>query len=109
MATEPGVSFGLPPTEHGLLAYLDMLDGSELPWSVSVWGGDLMQTPIARLALERGGHLHVGVEEFYSPHRSPSNAELLRETVDLCSAVGRPLATTKETVEILGLPESKLA
>src|SRR5262245_6741310 len=44
----PGVSFGLPPTEHALRAYLDMLEGSKLPWSVSVWGGDLMQTPVAR-------------------------------------------------------------
>jgi uncharacterized protein (DUF849 family) len=58
-ATEPGVSFGLAPTEHGLLAYLDMLEGTDLPWSVSVWGGDLLATPIARLALERGGHLRA--------------------------------------------------
>ena len=79
MSTEPGVSFGLMPTESGLLAYLDMLEGTGLPWSVSVWGGDLMQTPIAKLALERGGHLHIGVEEFYSRERSPSNEELIRE------------------------------
>ncbi len=104
MSQTPGVSFGLPPTEHGLLAYLDLLEGSELPWSVSVWGGDLMETPIARLALERGGHLHVGVEEFYSPDRSPTNEELLREAIELCDAVGRPLATTAQTSGILGLP-----
>ena len=30
-----------------------MLEGTDLPWSVSVWGGDLLQTPVARLALER--------------------------------------------------------
>lgn len=104
MATEPGCSFGLPPTEHGLLAYLDMLGDSELPWSVSVWGGDLMETPIARLALERGGHLHVGVEEFYSPLRSPSNEELVREAVELCAEVGRPVATLAQAAEIIGLP-----
>lgn len=106
MATEPGVSFGLPPTEYGLLAYLDMLEGSDLPWSVSVWGGDLMQTPIARLALERGGHLHVGIEEFYSPDRSPTNEELVREAVQLCQEVGRPVATIPETRAILDLPPS---
>ena len=104
MATTPGVSFGLEPTEYGLLAYLDMLEGSGLPWSVSVWGGELMETPIARLALERGGHLHVGVEEFYSPDRSPTNEELLREAIELCGKVGRPLATMAETEAILGLP-----
>jgi len=104
MATEPGVSFGLMPTEAGLHAYLDMLEGTGLPWSVSVWGGDLMQTPIDRLALERGGHLHIGVEEYYAPDRSPSNEDLMREAVALCDEVGRPVATTKQTVELLGLP-----
>jgi uncharacterized protein (DUF849 family) len=104
MSTDPGVTFGLMPTEYGLLAYLDMLEGTDLPWSVSVWGGDLMETPIARLALERGGHLHVGVEEFYSPDRSPTNEELMREAVELCAKVGRPVATTEETATLLGLP-----
>ncbi len=106
MATEPGVSFGLMPTEFGLLAYLDMLEGSSLPWSVSVWGGDLMQTPIARLALERGGHLHIGIEEFYAPDRSPTNEELMREAVELCAKVGRPIATSAQTRAILGLDDA---
>ena len=104
MSTVPGVTFGLMPTENGLLAYLDMLEGTDLPWSVSVWGGDLMATPIARLALERGGHLHIGVEEFYDPARSPTNEELVREALDLCAKVGRPIATTQETAELLALP-----
>lgn len=104
-ATEPGVSFGLPPTEHGLLAYLDMLEGTGLPWSVSVWGGDLLETPVARLALERGGHLHVGLEEHFHPERKPTNEELVREASDLIAEVGRPLATHAETAALLGLPQ----
>jgi uncharacterized protein (DUF849 family) len=104
MATEPGCSFGLAPTKHGLLAYLDMLGDAQLPWSVSVWGGDLMDTPVARLALERGGHLHVGVEEFYAPGRSPSNEELVREAIELCAKVGRPVATRAEAEDIMRLP-----
>ncbi len=104
-ATEPGVSFGLAPTEHGLLAYLEMLEGSGLPWSVSVWGGDLLETPIARLALERGGHLHVGLEEHFHPERKPTNEELVREASDLIAEVGRPLATRVETAALLGLPQ----
>ena len=103
-ATQPGVTFGLPPTARALEAYLEMLDGSGLPWSVSVWGGDLMATPIARAALERGGHLHVGIEEFYAPPRSPSNEELVREAVELCAKVGRPLASCAEAAALLGLP-----
>jgi len=82
-----------------------MLEGSNLPWSVSVWGGDLMQTPIARLALERGGHLHIGLEEFYSPERSPTNEDLMREALELCEQVGRPIASLSETAKLLGLPQ----
>lgn len=100
-----GVSFGLPPTTNALLAYLDMLDGSGLPWSVSVWGGDLMRTPVARLALERGGHLHVGLEEHLDPERRPTNVELVEEAVALCGAVGRPVATCGEAAELLGVPQ----
>ena len=81
-----------------------MLEGSGLPWSVSVWGGDMMQTPIARLALERGGHLHIGIEEFYSPDRNPTNEELVLEAVELCAKVGRPVASIRETTEMLALP-----
>lgn len=96
-----GVTFGLPPTEHCLRAYLDLLDGTGLPWSASVWGGDLMQTPVARLTLELGGHLHVGLEEHFDPDRKPTNAELVDEAVALCGAVGRPVASAADTLEIL--------
>jgi uncharacterized protein (DUF849 family) len=104
MATRPGCTFGLPPTRNALLAYLDMLEGTGLPWSVSVWGGDLMTTPIAQLALEKGGHLHVGIEEFYSPERSPTNEELVREAAQLVARVGRPLADCATAARLLDLP-----
>lgn len=95
-------SYGLPPTVAALDAYVGMLDGTDLPWSVSVWGGDLMETPIARRALELGGHLHVGLEE-YAGDRRPTNAELIGECVALAAEVGRPVATTAQTVELLGI------
>jgi uncharacterized protein (DUF849 family) len=98
-----GVTFGLPPTKNALLAYLDMLEGTTIPWSVSVWGGDLMKTPIPRLALELGGHLHVGIEEHYDPDRAPTNLELLKEATDLCKSVGRPVATFADTARLLDL------
>jgi uncharacterized protein (DUF849 family) len=103
-STRPGCTFGLPPTRNALLAYLDMLEGTGLPWSVSVWGGDLMQTPVAQLALELGGHLHVGIEEFYSPDRSPTNEQLVREAAQLAARVGRPLADCKTAASLLDLP-----
>ena len=99
-----GVTFGLPPTKNALLAYLDMLEGTTIPWSVSVWGGDLMKTPVAKLALELGGHLHVGIEEHFDPERKPTNMELLQEAIALCNEVGRPVATYAESRKILNLP-----
>ncbi|MEE9279121.1 MAG: 3-keto-5-aminohexanoate cleavage protein [Myxococcota bacterium] len=103
LADRPGVSFGLPPTENALAAYLDMLEGTDLPWSVSVWGGDLIETPVARLALVRGGHLHVGLEEHFG-ERKPTNEELVREAAELVDKVGRRLATVAEAAEIMRLP-----
>jgi len=105
-ATRPGATFGLPPTRHALLAYLDMLEGTGLPWSVSVWGGDLMTTPVAQLALELGGHLHVGLEEFYHPDRTPTNEELVAEAAELVARAGRPLADSAAAARILDLPGS---
>lgn len=100
-----GVTFGLAPTRHALLAYLDLLEGTGLPWSVSVWGGDLMSTPIARLALERGGHLHVGLEEHFSPEFKPTNVELVEQAVALAEECGRPIASRDDVVRLLSLPE----
>ena len=103
-ARSKGVTFGLPPTEKALAAYVEMLEGTDIPWSVSVWGGDLLQTPVARMALELGGHLHIGIEEHYDPNRTPTNVELIEETKALCTAMGRPLATFAQTRELLGMP-----
>jgi 3-keto-5-aminohexanoate cleavage enzyme len=98
-----GASFGLPPTAAALDVYLGMLEGTGLPWSVSVWGRDLMQTPLPELALQRGGDLHVGLEEFAGAPQ-PSNVELIEECVALAGKLGRPVASTIRAAEIRGLP-----
>jgi len=105
MGIGTGVSFGLPPTAKALDAYLEMLEsaGCDLPWSVAVMGGDLFATPVARLALERGGHLHTGLEDHLGADH-PTNEELTRHAVALCHEVGRPVATCAEAARILRLP-----
>jgi uncharacterized protein (DUF849 family) len=105
-STEVGLTgspFGLPPTRPSLEAYLAMLDGCPLPWAVSVAGGDLVASEVARPALEAGGHLHIGLE-FFGGDRQPSNAELVHEAVALCEAAGRPVATCRLAADILDLP-----
>ena len=98
-----GVTFGLPPTELSLEAYLAMLEGTELPWSVAVLGGDVIETGLARLALERGGHVRVGLEDYAGPDQ-PSNEDLVREVVRLARKIGRPVATCAEAARLVGLP-----
>jgi 3-keto-5-aminohexanoate cleavage enzyme len=99
-----GMPFGLPPTRAALDAYLELLDGCDVPWAVAVLGGDVVESGMARLALERGGHLRVGLEDYGGP-RTPTNQELVDEAVALCLEIGRPLATCEESARILGLPE----
>jgi uncharacterized protein (DUF849 family) len=99
----PGATFGLPPTAPSLAAYLAMLEGSGLPWSVAVLGGDVFASGFARLALERGGHLRVGVED-HAGADTPTNEALVREAVALAARVGRPVATPAEAAGLLGLP-----
>ncbi len=99
-----GLSFGLPPTRPSLDAYLAMLDGTELPWCVSVPGGDVLRSPVAVPALERGGHLHVGLEFHFDPERKPTNVELVTEAVELAEATGRPVATSEQAAALLDLP-----
>jgi 3-keto-5-aminohexanoate cleavage enzyme len=105
MARGRGVTFGLPPTEKALDAYLEMMsiEGCDLPWFSAVVGGDLFRTPIARATLERGGHLRVGLEDHLGD-RQPSNLLLVQEMAALCGEVGRPVAGPAQAARLLGMP-----
>jgi uncharacterized protein (DUF849 family) len=92
--------FGLPATPGGLAAYLDMLEGTGLTWMAAVYGGDVFTSGIAAVALERGGHLRVGLEDHHGP-RTPTNEELVTEVAALCRASGRRPATVEEAPELL--------
>ena len=63
-----------PPIPEALELYLKMMEGLDLKWAVSCPGrdGSIMDTPLARMALERGGSLRVGLEDDTT---GPSNVE----------------------------------
>jgi uncharacterized protein (DUF849 family) len=98
-----GAPFGLPPTVAALETYLEMLKGCDLPWAVSVVGGDVTTSEIASLALSRGGHLHLGLE-FYGGSDTPTNVDLVRRALEVCRQSGRPVATPDQAADILRLP-----
>ena len=94
-------SFGAPPIPEAFELYMAMLRGSDLPWAVAVLGGPIFETPIAELAVKRGGHLRVGLEDFGS---AKSNVDEVRRAKALCEKHGRRLATCAEAEQLLGLP-----
>jgi len=93
--------WGMPPIPEALDAYLAMLGDAPIPWAVAVLGGSLLDAPVARLALERGGHLRVGLEDF---EQGPANVEQVAGAAELTEKVGRAVATIDEAASVLGLP-----
>jgi len=93
--------WGAPPTPASLDMYCAMLGDAPIAWAVAVLGGSVCDTPIARAALERGGHLRVGLED---DETGPPNAEQVARAAALCADAGRPVASIAQTAALLGLP-----
>ena len=54
-----------PPIPEALELYLKMMEGMDLKWSVgSIGEPSIMDTPLAKMALERGGSFRVGLEDW---------------------------------------------
>lgn len=91
-----------PPIPEALDLYLKMIKGLDLKWSVGYIGEkSVMDTPLARLALERGGSFRVGLEDF---GKGPSNVEQLKRAKEIIDAVGRPVVTGAEAIKYLNIP-----
>lgn len=96
----PGINFGLPPTLGALDVYLDMMGDCGLPWTVSLFGDPVLESPIARRTLEMGGHLRVGTEDA-AVDTGMTNADMVTAAVALAGEVGRPIAKGPAALETL--------
>jgi uncharacterized protein (DUF849 family) len=92
-----------PPIPEALELYLKMMEGLDLKWAVSCPGrdGSIMDTPLARMALERGGSLRVGLEDDTT---GPSNVEQIERAKELVASVGRRIINGPEAIEYLDIP-----
>ena len=90
-----------PPIPEALQLYLHMIEGLDLKWSVGLIGNDIMETPLAQMALERGGSFRVGLEDWGT---GPSNVEQLKRAKEMIDAVGRPVVTGAEAIKYLDIP-----
>jgi 3-keto-5-aminohexanoate cleavage enzyme len=97
---------GMEPSLESLYYYLDMIAQAKhkLPWFISIWGeGDYDYRPLVRRTIELGGHVKTGLELHYSPHRNPTNLELLQEVQEIAREVGRPIATQADARRIYNI------
>lgn len=92
--------WGVPPIPEGLDLYTAMLGDTGIPWAIAIIDGDALAHPLTRVAIERGAHLRVGLED---QPTGPRNADLVTGAAALCAELGRPVATLAETEAILGL------
>ena len=83
------------------------LFGPEAPWCAAGIGRH--QVELNEWAIAAGGHARTGLEDNVRLDRdtlAPSNAALVRRTVEICERLDRPVASWRQARAILGLPEA---
>jgi 3-keto-5-aminohexanoate cleavage enzyme len=98
-----GMQTGTPPTPANLVNFVDNVpDGTE--WQAVAVGR--YQLPLTTMAMAMGGHVRVGLEDnvyYRKGELAESNAQLVRRTARIADELDRPIASTAETRELLGL------
>ena len=90
-----GFPFGFPPAEYALDAYLRLLGecAGEAPWMVAGLRVDIL--PLVAVAVRRGGHVRVGLED--APFGSPrDNVDWVRSARRAIEAAGGTLASAAD-------------
>ncbi len=101
-------TYGLPPSIAAVDMYVSLIEGSGLPWVVSILGGRILETDLPRYVLERGGNLRVGIEDPLEP-TDMTNVEMIQAVIDLANEVGRPVARSTEARAALSAPALSIA
>jgi uncharacterized protein (DUF849 family) len=101
--TEDWLLSGHPGTVKGMQAFLDFLPQKQnWQWSVMCVGGNLF--PLVAAAIERGGHISIGLGDYPYPElERPTNARLVARVAQIAREIGREIATPQEARQMLGL------
>jgi uncharacterized protein (DUF849 family) len=101
--TEGGLNGGHPGTIRGLEAMVDFLrPGPRVEWTVMCKHGNVL--PVAAAALERGGHVSIGLGDYpYLELGAPTNAEVVKEVARMARSMGRQPASPQEVRAMLGM------
>jgi uncharacterized protein (DUF849 family) len=101
--TENWLLAGHPGTIKGMEAFLDFFPArANWQWSVLCVGGNLF--PVAAAAMERGGHVSIGLGDYHYPELEfPTNAQLVARLAQLARDMGREIATPEEARHMLGV------
>jgi uncharacterized protein (DUF849 family) len=95
-----------PPIPEALELYLKMIEGLDLNWTVGYIGAkSVMDTPLARMSLERGGSFRVGLEDWPN---GTSNMEQIKRAKEIINAVGRPVVTGADAIKYLDIPYASM-
>jgi uncharacterized protein (DUF849 family) len=102
-----GVRNAMPADRHVFDYYVQTvhrLFGPDAPWCAAGIGPN--QIVLNDWAIGAGGHARTGLEDNVRLDKTtlaPSNAALVRRTVEICEKYERPIATAQEARAILGL------
>ncbi len=101
--TEGGLLAGHPGTARGLASMADFIpENPRFEWTVMCVGGNLF--PLVGAAIERGGHVAIGLGDYpYTELGTPRNGELVERVALMARQVGREVATPSEARHILGV------
>ncbi len=90
-----GLSFGFPPQNYALDAFLQLLatEAPQAPWMSA--GLDVDITPLIPYTVERGGHIRVGLEDARFGEQK-TNVKLVEEAVQMIRAAGSEPAGVEE-------------
>lgn len=89
---------------HYYIHTVRRLFGDDAPWCAAGIGAS--QLTLNEWAISAGGHARTGLEDNVRLDRhtlAPSNAALVRRTVEICDKCDRPVATWQEARRLLGL------